>query len=275
METPFFRLVQIEMKDPKIIFNARPWVIITVAVMIPTMSAIATSTSFESKGQPTTEVPTTKSEAGEVTPSEPDRDKLPAAKAKNPFFERIQLSATQGDADAQCLLGKLYAEGDGIEKNLKLAAQFYRLAADQGQDLAQQRLGDCYQNGLGVPKNDTEAYVWFSLSAENGQTLNGRGRAGELLDEITKDLSPKKLVRAKTKVSHLQKKIALKEKANYTKIINQLGKNGWKISMNIDKNGGHCVKAKKEGETSQSQAPNWRVAFNSVKRQCEDWPEKG
>ena len=161
------------------------------------------------------------------------------------------------------------------EKNLKLAAQFYRLAADQGQDLAQQRLGNCYQNGLGVPKNDTEAYVWFSLSAENGQTLNGRGRAGELLDEITKDLSPKKLVKAKAKVSHLQKKIALKEKANYTKIINQLSKNGWRISMNIDKNGGHSVKAKKEGKTSQSQAPNWRLAFNAVKRQCEEWPEEG
>ena len=263
------------MKDTKMILRTRSWVTFAVAMVIPTMSALATSTSFESKEQPTAEFPTTKSEAGEVTSSEPDRAKLLAAKAKDPLFERIQLSATQGDADAQCLLGKLYAEGDGIEKNLKLAAQFYRLAADQGQDLAQQRLGDCYQNGLGVPKNDTEAYVWFSLSAENGQTLNGRGRAGELLDEITKDLSPKNLVRAKTKVSHLQKKIALKEKANYTKIINQLGKNGWKISMNIDKNGGHCVKAKKEGETSQSQAPNWRVAFNSVKRQCEDWPEKG
>lgn len=263
------------MKDPRIILKAGPWVIITIAVMIPTMSAIATSTSFESKGQPTAESPTTKSKLGEVTPSEPDRAKLPAANAKDPLFERIQPSATQGDADAQCLLGKLYAEGDGIEKNLKLAARFYRLAADQGQDLAQQRLGVCYQKGFGVPKNKTEAYVWFSLSAKNGQASNGRGRAGELLDEITKDLSPKKLVKAKTKVSRLQKEIALNEKANYTKIINQLNKDGWKVSMNIDKNGGHCVKAKKEGKTSQSQAPNWRVAFNSVKRQCEDWPEKG
>ncbi|MDA7498125.1 hypothetical protein N8490_01485, partial [bacterium] len=143
MGTPFSCPVQIEMKDQKIILKAQPWVIITVAVMIPTISALATLTSFESKEQPTAESPTTKSEAGEVTSSEPDRAKLPAAKAKNPLFERIQLSATQGDADAQCLLGKLYAEGDGIEKNLKLAAQFYRLAADQGQDLAQQRLGDC------------------------------------------------------------------------------------------------------------------------------------
>ena len=131
-------------------------------------------------------------------------------------------------------------------------AEIYWLAADQRQSLAQQILDGCCQNGLGVPKNETDANVRFSLSAENGQALNRRGRAGELLYEITKDISPNKLVKAEAKALRLQKQIALKEKANYRRIPNQLSKDRWQITMTIDKNGGHCAIAKKESETSQS-----------------------
>ncbi len=41
----------------------------------------------------------------------------------DPLLEGIKKSASEGDADAQCLLANLYREGDGIEKNLMKAAE--------------------------------------------------------------------------------------------------------------------------------------------------------
>ena len=37
------------------------------------------------------------------------------------------------------------------------------------------------------------AYVWSRISAENGGALNGRGKAGELVDETRKTLSAKEV----------------------------------------------------------------------------------
>lgn len=190
-----------------------------------------------------------------------------------PLLESIKRSASEGDADAQCLLANLYAEGDGIAKDLAKAANLYRLAAEQGHDEAQVRLGACYRDGVGVLKSNTKAYVWFNISAENGGALNGRGRAGELVDEIRKTLSAKELEEAEAEMKGLQKEISAREKENYSRIIRQLNKAGWKVSMRKGDNGSHIVDAKKEGKTSTAQAPNWRVAFISVWRQCEQWPE--
>ena len=112
-------------------------------------------------------------------------------------LNEVKLTAIDGDADAQFELAGLYAGGEGVKQNLTEAVKCYRKAAEQGHDGAQFKLGISYQNGKGVPQSDTEAYIWLDISAENGASLNGRGRAGELADEIRKNLTSIEVEEAK------------------------------------------------------------------------------
>lgn len=191
----------------------------------------------------------------------------------DPLLEDIKKSASEDDADAQCLLANLYRDGDGIEKNLMKAAELYRLAAQQGHDLAQLKLGYCCRDGIGLQKDKIQAYVWFNISANNGGVLNGKGRAGELMEEIRETLTSKQLETARAEVEHLEHLISTREKKNYTAIIRQLSQNGWTVTMRKDDDGSHNVIATKNGNTSISHAPNWRVAFISVWQQCEKWSD--
>jgi len=73
----------------------------------------------------------------------------------------------QGNAVAQLKLGRLYAEGDIVEKDDAEAAKWYLSAAEQGHADAQVWLGMAYQTGKGVPKDYVEAYAWFDVAAAN------------------------------------------------------------------------------------------------------------
>jgi uncharacterized protein len=100
----------------------------------------------------------------------------------------IRPLAAKGDADAQRLLGDMYADEKGVPKDMKpdvrflIAATLYRQAAERGDaaaesDLAdiQDRLGIIYDLGVGVAKDPTEAVVWYRKAAERG---NAGAQAG-------------------------------------------------------------------------------------------------
>ena len=55
--------------------------------------------------------------------------------------------AEQGDADAQYNLGVMHAEGKGVPRDDRMAAQWYRRAAEQGDASAQNSLGLMYAVG--------------------------------------------------------------------------------------------------------------------------------
>ena len=62
---------------------------------------------------------------------------------------RIWLSlAAQGNADAQFILGSMYADGDGVPRDDAAAVKWYREAADQGHADAQVNLGRMYSVGV-------------------------------------------------------------------------------------------------------------------------------
>jgi len=189
------------------------------------------------------------------------------------LLESIKRSASAGDADAQCLLATLLLEGNGIVKDQSEATKLYRMAASQGHDYAQLKLGYCYKEGLGVPRNNFKAYIWFNISADNGGELNGLGRAGELMVKIRQTLSLKEIEKADKKTKHLKQEILDVEKKNYSKIMKKLNRDGWTVTMRRDDDGSHKVEAKKDGKTATSSAPNWRVAFISVRNHCEMWPQ--
>ena len=193
-------------------------------------------------------------------------------------LNEVKLTAIDGDADAQFELAGLYGGGEGVKKNLTEAVKCYRKAAEQGHDGAQFKLGLSYQNGKGVPQSDTEAYIWLDISAENGASLNGRGRAGELADEIRKNLTSIEVEEAKEITKLRQQKISQRVKENYTRIINELNEEGWEINMKIKDDGACFARAfspvKPVSNTAQASASNWRSAFKSLKRLCNEWPVK-
>ena len=76
--------------------------------------------------------------------------------------------AEEGNAGAQFCVGRLYANGFGVELNDDLALQWYGLAAEQGHGEALFNLGLMHANGWGVAMNDEEAAKLFLLAAEQG-----------------------------------------------------------------------------------------------------------
>ena len=106
-------------------------------------------------------------------------------KSRNPNIAGIntdnvganQASAEKGDVEAQTRLGLRFAKGDGVPKNLKEAAKWFRKAADQGFARAQNDLGVMYDNGEGVPMDHSEALKWFKCAADQGmaQAQNNLG----------------------------------------------------------------------------------------------------
>ena len=91
--------------------------------------------------------------------------------------------ASQGDPEAQTLLGAMYWSGEGVPRNHTEAARLYRLAADQGYARAQNDLGFMYGFGEGIPPhNDVEAYKWLTLAIK-GYTSKNQDR----LDQAIKD----------------------------------------------------------------------------------------
>ena len=79
-------------------------------------------------------------------------------------------AAEQGYVSAQYNLGYCYENGDGIDKSLTKAVEWYTKAANQGDADAQCNLGICYYNGNGVEKGLAKAVGWFTKAAEQGHT---------------------------------------------------------------------------------------------------------
>ena|GEM_PF-2810159 len=83
-------------------------------------------------------------------------------------FKNCLQAAEQGFAEAQTLLGAMYAAGRGVAKNDAEAVKWYRLAAEQGYARAQYILSQLYGTGRGVAKDEAESAKWLRLAAEQG-----------------------------------------------------------------------------------------------------------
>ena len=134
-------------------------------------------------------------------------------------IRQLRKAANSGDADAQYELGRKYRQGDGVDKNLRQAAEWFRLAANQGHSdaqnilgvmystekayeaaadmfrraarqnhsAAQVSLGVAYELGLGVPVDYARAYLWYGLSRYDGvETLRERIRRKMTGDQISR-----------------------------------------------------------------------------------------
>ncbi len=84
--------------------------------------------------------------------------------------EWYRKAAEQGYAHAQCNLGFLYENGQGVPQNHKTAIEWYRRAAEQGNINAQFNLANLYYTGKGVPQNYELAVEWYRKAAEQGDS---------------------------------------------------------------------------------------------------------
>ena len=89
---------------------------------------------------------------------------------KNPgvAFSWLKKAANQRHPQAQNALGSLYATGVGTRKNMQLARQQFNLASQRGVADAMRSLGIMYDKGDGVPKNMGAAIGWYEKAANKG-----------------------------------------------------------------------------------------------------------
>ena len=122
-------------------------------------------------------------------------------------FETLKREAQQGNADAQYILGMIYAQGRGVAQDYAEAETWWRKAAQQGdgyaklaleplklaqasQDFeavkraaeqgnatAQNNLAKMYARGFGVAQDDAEAIKWFRKAARQGMA-DAQGNLG-------------------------------------------------------------------------------------------------
>jgi Sel1 repeat len=93
--------------------------------------------------------------------------------------EILEPLAHQGDADAQQLVGSMYASGDGVPQDSSRAAHWFARAAEQGKVDAQFALGIMYRDGVGLPKDRALAVTWLRRAAEK-QHSDAANSLGEL-----------------------------------------------------------------------------------------------
>ena len=109
--------------------------------------------------------------------------------------------AEQGHSESQFVLGLLYRNGKGVEKDFSTAIKWYLLAAENGHAKAQAKLGYMYVNGEGVNKNYVRAYMWGRLSE-----INENREGSELKRIMTIELTPAKIEEAERLVRECVKK---------------------------------------------------------------------
>ena len=85
-------------------------------------------------------------------------------------LSKLSSAANQGDPEAECLIGYMYLNGQGVEQDATEAARWYRLAAKRGLAEAQNRLGMAYANGQGIVQEYAEAVRLYKLAASQGYT---------------------------------------------------------------------------------------------------------
>ncbi|RZW11803.1 MAG: sel1 repeat family protein [Rhodobacteraceae bacterium] len=77
--------------------------------------------------------------------------------------------AVSGNADAEELIGVMYALGLGVEQDPERAFEWYLRASMKGHPGAQSGIGWYYELGLGMPAPDlVRAYLWYALSSIGG-----------------------------------------------------------------------------------------------------------
>jgi len=101
-------------------------------------------------------------------------------------------AARSGNADAEELIGVMYALGLGVERDDIRAFEWYLRASMKGHPGAQSGVGWYYEVGRGMPAPDlVRAYMWYVLSA-----IGGDPDAAISQEEVVKKMTPEQIEKA-------------------------------------------------------------------------------
>jgi TPR repeat protein len=117
---------------------------------------------------------------------------LMEAGAYTAAYEALWPAARSGNAEAEELIGVLYALGLGVERDDERAFEWYLRASMKGHPGAQSGVGWYYEVGRGMPAPDlVRAYMWYTLSA-----IGGDPDAAISLEEVFKKMTKEEINRA-------------------------------------------------------------------------------
>ena len=106
-------------------------------------------------------------------------------------LEWLTKAAEAGQDCAQYMLGKIYRDGQGVEKDIQKAVALFTLAATKENSFAAFALGKLYLAGdVALPKNSAAALKWLTSAAELGNQ-SAQYRLGKLLlqgEDVPKDI---------------------------------------------------------------------------------------
>ena len=104
----------------------------------------------------------------------------------------FEIYARSGNAEAEELIGVMYALGLGVDVDFERAFDWYLRASLKGHAGAQSGLGWYYEVGRGVPSPDlVRAYLWYALSS-----IGGDVDAPDSLNELTPRMTKEQIARA-------------------------------------------------------------------------------
>ncbi|MEO9683902.1 MAG: tetratricopeptide repeat protein [Tateyamaria sp.] len=107
-------------------------------------------------------------------------------------YDALWPAARSGNAEAEELIGVLYALGLGVERDDERAFEWYLRASLKGHPGAQSGIGWYYEVGRGMPARDlVRAYMWYTLSA-----IGGDPDAAISLEEVVKKMTKEEIDRA-------------------------------------------------------------------------------
>ena len=119
------------------------------------------------------------------------RDLMEASKFKQAMVELLP-AARSGNAEAEELIGVMYAMGLGVPKDDVRAFDWYLRASLKGHPGAQSGIGWYYEVGRGMPAPDlVRAYTWYVLSA-----IGGDPDAAISQDEVAKKMTAEQIQKA-------------------------------------------------------------------------------
>lgn len=91
--------------------------------------------------------------------------------------------AEEGDPEALYVLARMHGAGLGVDKDLDMAADFYRRAAQANHAAAQYEYGNLLVLGEGVKQDIPEALKWMYIAAQQGheEAKDSTGRFAKFL----------------------------------------------------------------------------------------------
>ncbi|MDN3647604.1 tetratricopeptide repeat protein [Reinekea marina] len=108
-------------------------------------------------------------------------------------YQTLLPFAQAGNAEAEELIGVMYAMGLGVEKDDIRAFEWYLRSAMKGHPGAQSGIGWYYEVGRGITEVDlVRAYLWYGLSA-----IGGDPDAAVSIEEVVKKMTPNQISKAR------------------------------------------------------------------------------